>query len=711
MWLTIVITTALTSTPVTQVEQGVKKAIPPPVTMAANFTQYCQQADSNEWFCKVRREAIPDSQKWQIVGGYCFETVGLPRVTDPAQQQKWIESLAASTDAGPRGSVAVCEAFRRVPVPLALEYNHRANKWSSVTGGFEAGNRKLSLDPVLMVPVVSLKPGDRLGLIVTETNPLLYVANRGEAKEENVDQVKGLEQLLSVLGPALGTAAVSLADRVSDLQADIASLQTSPSQEVRDRYQMYFAASTDRPRFLDEISDFSDDLKTLKEATDAAKSAVEPARSRLEKLLDQRTRLQIVGQQLENGPALLTGTLDQTLEDPQTWRQTFLDLRAAAKGLTAVTGCSALFDAFAEVVAAKPDEPIALEIAATRFLHFFSTGTDADTTVCNKLKYDQRLREPVSTIRSAAQTLIRNPSDAALAALRSRQADARERHLERVLILEREIAELDAAKQKIKEADAKEEETRKASLVLGLVGSRARDAVLRQDAKGLLLTNRIFVEDEIYSSGLLKVRTTPLKITLNSQISDNVPTDRPKETITSYKLSRLGLERLSFGLGMLAFAPVFNATYTAIDPDPSSNTSVSTTTTVTPQAGTTQTTVVAQPELKRIKEKERQTRSGSYAAFVSYRAFGNSALGVGGQFGVATSADSPALIGGLSLHFSKFVTVGIGGGRFRVKRLDPDQDRDDIRVLSADEIRTMTRWLPSSYVSLSINISGLPLFK
>src|SRR5262245_56143339 len=62
-------------------------------TMAENFEHYCQQGDSSIWFCKKRLIMIPDSQKWDIVGGYCFDNVASPRPNDARQTAALLETL------------------------------------------------------------------------------------------------------------------------------------------------------------------------------------------------------------------------------------------------------------------------------------------------------------------------------------------------------------------------------------------------------------------------------------------------------------------------------------------------------------------------------------------------------------------------------------------------------------------------------------------
>ena len=94
-------------------------------------------------------------------------------------------------------------------------------------------------------------------------------------------------------------------------------------------------------------------------------------------------------------------------------------------------------------------------------------------------------------------------------------------------------------------------------------------------------------------------------------------------------------------------------------------------------------------------------------------------LGIGVQGGVAMSTDNPAFMGGLSFNAGDYVIVGAGCGAFRVKTLGVGasgavQQVDD-RVIGNDDIRTANTWSrdcarDAFYFSLSVNLTGLPLF-
>ena len=696
----------------------------PPPTIAENFANYCQQSDASKWFCDTRHGLIPDSQKWDIVAGYCLDQQATLRLADDKVIAAGLELLKKVNL--PRATV--CEEHRRVPVPMALEYNHRTGRWSVLNKGFEANRRRIQLDPVLLVPVAHLASNDRVGIIITETNPLLFLANRGDAREDNIDQVKGLEQLLGLLGPAFQRAVTDVSQTIVMARREQQNVQLRVGRitwTAADRNAMASVLGGD----VSSASNAELELATRTAAADSDQvhrrprsaqeldrrrnTALDPMKKRLKAFLEQRARLQSAAQRLEQGPALLDGPLDTNLESPASWTEMFVALGKAGDSIPSLTSCASLFDAFVGVVSAKAEEPVTVASAASRFSQFFNDGTGTpDARVCAQLSYDAALAESVQAIQTAARPAVRDPGNPApIKTLRDAQATARERHLEMVFVLQRFLSQVDAGKQGIKETVAKEEETRKASVVLGLMGARARDAGIRTIDGNLLLTNRIFVEDEIYSSSALKVRITPLKIALNSQFVESVPTERPKETSTTYRFVRRGLDRLSFGVGMIVYTPAFSATYTAVDPDPSTNTSTTTTTKISPVPGTEEATTVAHPELKVIREKEKLPRAGSYAVFVNERIFGSAGFGVGGQFGVAMSSENPAFLFGASINMTPYATLGVGGGRFRLKQLSPLQQGDSVRVLNADEISVDTLWKWDSYVSLSINLSGLPLFK
>jgi len=107
-------------------------------------------------------------------------------------------------------------------------------------------------------------------------------------------------------------------------------------------------------------------------------------------------------------------------------------------------------------------------------------------------------------------------------------------------------------------------------------------------------------------------------------------------------------------------------------------------------------------------EKDRQPRTGAYGLFLNYRLWGSPRAGIGAQFGAATSADNPGFMAGISGNVSPYVTIGGGYASFRVKDLDMDRNA---AVYSDADIRMRTYWDDTWYVSLSVNISDLPLFK
>jgi len=669
-----------------------------PPTVATVFDEYCKQPDSSQWFCGTRKFEVPDSQKWEIVEAYCFDDVNRSRPVDEGKRKAAVDILL------PKASTRrdVCSAHIQVVPPLALEFNHRKMEWLDKNKGFEARGRRLELDPVSRTPTAHLVNGDVVGIVILETNPALFLANRGEAKEDNIDQIKSLEQVLALLGTSLG-----------GLVGDLQRLNIRTTDQIRSYSADKFLAMTPRRTDADV---FLGDLERLKDVISKANTSHQPIRAKLKSLVEHRERLQLVAQQLEHGPARLKGALDQTLEDPGAWHTLFVQLAKDGENIPGLERCEPVLNAFGPIVSTKPDEPVAVHAATLQFLQLFETNSQdrvGSTRPCSELNYIGLLEAAATAIQDAARAAARNPSDPALAkALRDSQADGRERHLQHALILAGLVRQVAAIRQGFKDTAGKEEETRKAALVLGLIANRVRDAAIRRvEPDELVVTNRIFVQDEVYSSAWTKVRTTPLRIVVNSPIADAVPNQRAKETTTSYRFVRRGFDKLTFGVGIL-YTPAYNATYTALDPDPSVNqTQTTTTSTGGPPPAPVETTQVVRPELKQIVEKDRQPRAGSYGAFVNYRVWGSSAFGLGGQFGVGLSADNPAFLGGGSVNLSRFVTLGVGVGSFRLKRLSAAQSDTSFRVASADEIRIDSRWDEYGYISLSVNLSGLPLFK
>jgi hypothetical protein len=668
------------------------------------FKDYCATADAHEWFCEAKREAtLSDSHKWEVLEAYCFDELATSRPQGKVLAER-VQTLLKSPAITQRDQV--CAAHRTAPLPLALEFDHRRNQWLDSNKGFESQRRRIEIDPVSRTPTAHLAAGDRVAIIVTGTNPLLFLVNRGEAKEDNIEQVKGLERLLDLLGGSLKV-----------LTGDLLTARAAATDQIV-KFSALAADPAHTPRAADRTSDkeiFDSDLERLNKWIGLTETALTPVKTKLQSLTVHRARLQAVAQELEKGPASLKGQLDKTLEDPAEWGKAFALLDTEAKKVPPLQGCDAVMDAYTPVVVTRPDLAVDVHGAAIRFRQLLVVDGQNDAggkPPCSDLAYISRLRQAVDTIEEAARVAARNPTDTTLArTLREAQANGRDRHLQYALVLGRLVRQIGATRQTLKEVASKEEDTRKAALMLAIVTRRVRDAAIRRlTPDELLVTNRIFVEDEEYSSTWTKVRTTPLKISLNSPYADSVPNERPKETTTTYRFVRRGFDRLSFGVGLL-YTRAYSATYVAADPDPSVNETRTTTTTAGgPPPAPVEVTQVVRPEPKKIVEKERQPRSG-YGVFVNYRFLGNTSWGIGGQFGVATSADNPAFLAGVSLNLSSYVSLGVGGGKFRVKRVAADQQAASVRVFSTDEIRIDNPWQPAAYVSLSVNLSGLPLFK
>lgn len=658
------------------------------------FLRYCTQADAMRDVCAL--PDIPLTHKYDVLNHYC--------------------SPAPATVLGAEHP---CRDFGDVAPPLALRYDHRLGRWDMRLGGFEAHRRRVELDRVSLVPIAHLAPGDRLGIVVANTNPLLFVANRGEAREEATDQVKGLEAMLTALGPGLGTLVGSLAKDRDSLRNSITGLSIDLSNDAKAavlRDSMSLASTTPTAAVLSAAADrraLANDLEWIRSRIEPIEAAIKSLQTDLTAFVGQRTALQVAAQQLESGPVILERALDTGFVNPARWPRLFSPVGTAVGAVLPTATCTATFEAFVAMLGVKLDDPVAAHTAASRVLQFSTAPpTSSSSRACAVLEYPARLEATARAVQTAALDASRTPADASLsAAMRAALANARGQHAEHVLALQRHLTDLGRVVDQAKEVLGKQEDTRKGSVSMGMLVARVLTSAVGMEGNRFRIANRLYLPDEQFRPGFFRTRITPIKLTLNSPTVEAVPTELPKESTTTYRLIRRGLDRFSFGVGMLAYAPVHNITYSVVDPDPSSNTTISTTTTTTPVSGTTETTKVDQPELKTIREKDRVTRAGAYAMFVNARGFGTSSFGVGAQGGVALSADNPAFLLGAAINLSDYATLGVGRGIFRVKQLAEDLAAEDVRVLNADDIRLEDRWPWQWYVSLSVNLNGLPLFK
>ncbi|MGH9387005.1 MAG: hypothetical protein ACRD2N_22275 [Vicinamibacterales bacterium] len=652
------------------------------------FELYCKTTtDHSEWLC-ANQARLSEAQKWDIVAAYCLDTVGATASRRAAD----IAKTFAGKPPQAHGQPSVCDAFKTTPTPLALRFDHRKGEWEDNGEVFKHFNKLLKLDPITRIPTAHLSGGDRIGIIITETNPLVFAANRGEAREDNIEAMKNLEKLLGLLGGAL---APLVADRGT---AAAMGSKRKPTPTEHDREQ-------------------------IKQWAEAVSTPLAALRAKLRALVDLRAAIQLTAQRLENGPAPFDGTLDESLEKPEVWRTLFGNVAKALdppqsppppNPVPNLNACAAIFDAFPAVTTA--DSPVSADAATIRLLQMF----DVPQPPCGSLLYPATIELITKDIQTAARAALSGGATE-LADFRKRQSTARAQNLPNVLVLFRMISDLTASRQAARDTLLKEEDTRKAATALKIVADRVRDAAFRKDCQQLILVNRIYLPDELFDSSWTKIRVTPLKIAVNSPYADQVVSSHPKDVSTSYRLVRKNFDRFSVAAG-LVYTKVSSPVFVAIDPDPSTNR----TTTVTEKASRTDGTTTTDtslatvtPELKEIAEKERQPRAGSFGLFANYRVLQLGALGLGLQGGVGTSVDNPAFFGGLSVNAGSYLTLGAGCGVFRVKALGQDAkgQQQALRspVLGNDDIRTESRWnhdckSDAFYVTISVNLTGLPLF-
>ena len=629
------------------------------------FDAYCKSPGHSPWFCADRAGEMSASHKFDVIAAYC----------DTHKEAPFCGALIA---------------------PLTLEFDVATRGWRERrAGSFKALHRTVDFDPVTKLPTAYLRVGDVLSIDI-RANPLVFLANRGEAKEENVAQVKALEQLLALFG----SMASGLVSEVAKNAVDSDARRTRRLQILRNR-----TAPVDitADPIIDDEATFQADQQTIAGWTQSAQGAFTGLDGRLGRFKRVRADLQLVAQRLAStGSAQFDlARLEPALESPTDWAAEFSAVAAAITQLPDVSGCAPAFDGAVQLVSLNPADAVAVHAGALRFLQAVPTGA----AVCPGLAYPDRLRDTIDRVREAAERAARAPDDAvARRALTEVHASARERHMVHALVLRRLTQGFGDLVGRMKEALTKEEDVRKAALVLARVAVRVKDAGVRTTGTTADLAYRLYVPDEPYRSPWTKARTNPVVVSVNSPYADAVPVDQ-KDVSTSYRVMRAGLDRLSFGVGLL-FTHAASVSYAAVDPDPGSNTTTSETTVSGTSPPTT--TVVVKPEAKKIVEKDRQPRTGAYGLFLNYRLWGSPRAGIGAQCGAATSADNPGFMAGISGNVSPYVTIGGGYASFRVKDLDMDRNA---AVYSDADIRMRTYWDDTWYVSLSVNISDLPLFK
>lgn len=678
------------------------------------FTEYCGEPDANQWLC-ARKGRLTLSEQWEIVDGYCRLAL------TPAERDARQGTAAAFlTHARPVSrETAVCAHHDLALAPMAVEYDFQTGQWSSSNKGAEVRKRDIRIDPLFGYPTAFLQKNDQLGVIVNHINPLLYQVTRGDLKVEDIEQVKGLQQLLGSLGPLLGGLVGDLGEPGEKKRGGISALQ-----ELHNKLEV-------PPTTASSQDAYNEDLALAVMLKEMLRTAIEPLEGDLRRLTDERRRLQLLAQELQDGGAWLTGPLEEPLENPAHWAKLFGDAETGIKPVGTLDGCHAIYEAFAAVVTTPADKALDVHGAAIKFLQLHPLLTPAepalDQTPCVLRSYIGVLKPAVEAIATVAALAARDPAapyegGTTRSVLITRQAEAREAHLGRALTLQRIARQLVSTKDAAKEALKQQDDTRKAALALHLTADRVRMAERRVVGNQRYIVNRLFVQERQFEADWTKVLTESIKISVSSQYADQIPTERARETVTSYKVRREGSDRLSFGVGLI-YTRMANPAFAAADPDPKANTSISQSTTDDVSIpGTKITTTVTKPELKVIAQKDSTSLAGAYASFVNYRLWVPRGVALNGQFGVALSAANPALYFGMSVNAGQLVTVGFGCGAFRVKALGVGADNkqqkvNDTLVTGNDDIRLDNKWATcfsdgkhAWYLSLNLNLSGLSLF-
>lgn len=663
----------------------------------AAFKAYCAQGGGDlPWFCGTRETTLSMAHKFDILNGYC---------------------TGDRISGRPAPDEAVCKAFHALEPPLVLEFESATGKWSH-RGGFEARRIDVEYDSLTRLPLAYLGKRGNVSVVVVG-NPLRMSVNRGAAKETDVPQVAMLEKLLESAAVLAGGLPGALSSAWS---TRMATLQRTDTQDTMRSAERRPASVLAMPRLAVDVEDetaldasaYESDLAIVRGQVKAVATQTRRLRAELDKLRQSQRAFQLLAQRLDAEAAPIDmALLNQALENPAAWASLFEDVGKQVAAVPAVAAWTPFFESTAAALTADPSKPPAAYDAVIRALDQ-QPDLSACSSPCADSAYRARVVETLGMVATAASLASRAPSNAiAQTALRTALVDARERHLLHLLALGRAFQSLHTMKGAVAEALSQEEATRSAAMQLASTSRGVRDSATRRVGMAVVrIERKIYVPDEAFDVSWTKIREFPLVIAPASSAADGGGT-AVKEKTTSYRLARKAANRVSVGAGLI-FTGAHSSVYGAVDTAPGVTTNVSTTTkTEDAETGSTTTTTVAQVEPKELIEKERQSRSGTIGLFLSYRMTQSEDWGAGVQFGFGTS--DPAFLVGPVLYLSRYLTFSGGAAWFRVNRLGlgfngREQQVGDV-VFSADEVRSRDRWPLSYYLSISANVSGLPIFK
>ena len=544
-----------------------------------------------------------------------------------------------------------CDVVNTWDVPLTLAFDHRQRDWVA-----DATIASRTEEDVNGIPTVDLGRNEKMLVVVTNTNPLLFTATPQDIKLEPIEQFADLQKLAGLIG---GNISAILAVRAS--QGQIASMGNSAIEDAAKLFDAAAGAYIAAQPLAD----------CLAEHTLAASSFVQSVEF-------DRT---------DEYPVAPKKCKDQAFTG-ETVRNAMRLLVPARK--TLVRRCAALPESVVNILAADPAKPDAVKAAITAYratIPLVDCGAWAeDPNVVRQV--DVQIVERIENELAAGGA---NLSNLYVNDLRP-EFEANARMLAALVKgmkgVEDAIVKLIAGAGTM----AKSVETLELFRERVLANVVASPVACTADSTAKCIAADSVADFIVVPGGASRVtrweslHTRPVKIAADSAYAADVVTRR-SAVDTSYKFRSTLPSIFDIGVAVTRTdlqAPVFGA--------------------VKGDDGVTRVAIV-----------DEESRSGKMALMlniVPLRLWEKSPrylepLGI--QIGASPETAKPALFWGLSYGLGKYVRIGWGGTSQRIAKLRPETPLDKT-INSKDDIRQRQSYENDHYWSLMISIRALRLF-
>ncbi len=622
--------------------------------------------------------------------------------------------------------------------PLVLALDHRTGRWRSANRLAQLDKARVRMD-VAGEPTVSLTGGERLVVVVENTNPLLYGAAAGKPTEVDAPELASIQELLKLAGGNIASYLKVLGE-------------PSTREALGSAREVYIASMRRHGKLVvdNRPIELEAYIEALKRSGKDLEDRLLEVQCRVGQTTAQTSRAVAFIQDLELGKG--SDYLLSPPTPPRCGTISRLDFSIVSEAFAQLEkylfspgdrleDCGSLLSAASAVLVADPVVPSKVSEALAQYdrtalapghcLSLANLKEETDLLLKDVRSALDEARQATEDMRAHADYLaelekVDKPTpkqEALLAELRAEKMLAKEN--ERIALdkLRQELrtkaanapflsaaaaqgAALAAVRKAAGEILAKRDDAQKAATQVQVFEERLNRYRVHSETTcptssdsepcvpSTSLDLRIIIEPQLKAVRQTKIQKHSVTLKPDSSYSTKIVATRPLEVRAEYSLD--SVLRGLWGISASAiYTPLSSPTFGAVTDD-------------------------GDPEKKVLAVTDESTRAGGVALLADFRLArwlfcrgaeaecGPTANWFGVELGVAVS-DDPAFFGGISMRPSRSWRIGFGYTYQQVEALQRDQVLGQ-EIASADDIRLRDTFEGDWYISLSFALDSLSLF-